>query len=94
MKELPEHLRAARHYAARHPVSVYNLLRLAQGKQPREGLSVKLRRLWCLVVGHDLVRDIWRNKDGPSDCELHVGCRRCPHVYVVPPPSLSRKEHL
>jgi hypothetical protein len=58
---------------------------MAEGKKVREPLSVKLRRLWCAIVGHDLVRDIWQNQRSPFEYEFHVGCRRCPYVRVEQP---------
>jgi hypothetical protein len=88
--KLPSHLHPARHYAALHPLPVEDLLRLAEGKPVKESLGVRLRRLWCSIVGHDLVIDRWHAKGDinwfeNNRYEIHMGCRRCPHVQVLDP---------
>jgi hypothetical protein len=90
LMQLPEHLRFARHYAALRPLSVDNMVRLVHGQSVKEPLRVRLRRLWCLVLGHDLVTDRWHRK-GDTDWfrnkryEIHIGCKRCPFVLTLDP---------
>lgn len=87
---LPSHLHGARHYAALHPLPIEDLLRLAEGKPVKESWRVRLRRAWCALVGHDLVIDRWHPADSftwfsEKNYEIHLGCRRCPHVQVLDP---------
>ena len=87
---LPSHLQFAKHYAALHPPPVEDLMRLAEGKPVKESWRVRLRRFWCSIVGHDLVIDRWHRAGDMhwftgNRYEIHMGCRRCPHVQVLDP---------
>jgi len=47
-------------------------------------------RFRCLIFGHNMVRDIWRNGSNPQwfidkDFEYHIGCTRCPLFRIEKP---------
>jgi len=86
----PLFLWVGQNYCARHPLSAQNLLRLARGLRIRQTLREKLAELRCRLFGHDLALDRWHRADNPRwfqqmDYEIHLGCRRCRFVLVLPP---------
>jgi hypothetical protein len=92
---MEKHLQHARHYAALHPMSVTNLLRLAEGKRPKRTIKEQFRILICKLIGHNLIVDYWV-KDDPNcfsnkQYELHLGCTRCPFIATKKPKNFISK---
>jgi len=86
------HLWSGRNYHARNPLPAAELLRLARdgGLSLRRKIREVYRRALCSLKGHDMVLDRWHRADNlqwmqDGDYEIHLGCRRCPHLIVLPP---------
>jgi hypothetical protein len=84
------HLHGGRNYHATHPISAQQLLNLVRGYNIKVNLREQLEQLKCRLFGHDLVLDRWVRADNAMwfrdlDYEIHLGCRRCPFMLVLPP---------